>query len=62
MLEIYKNGQDLHRMTAAATAGVPYKEVTKDQRQAAKPVNFGLLYGQGIAAWHVTPKQHTALT
>ena len=47
MLEIYKNGQDLHRMTAAATAGVPYEEVTKDQRQAAKPVNFGLLYGQG---------------
>ena len=34
-------------MTAAATVRVPYEEVTKDQRQAAKPVNFGLLYGQG---------------
>ncbi len=34
-------------MTAATTAGVPSEEVTKDQRQAAKPVNFGLLYGQG---------------
>jgi DNA polymerase-1 len=47
MLEIYKRGQDLHKMTAATTADVPSEEVTKDQRQAAKPVNFGLLYGQG---------------
>ena len=47
MLQIYEKGQDLHKMTAAATAGVPAEKVTKDQRQAAKPVNFGLLYGQG---------------
>jgi len=47
MLEIYKGGQDLHKMTAAAMTGVSSEEVTKDQRQAAKPVNFGLLYGQG---------------
>lgn len=47
MLEIYKKGQDLHKMTAATTADVPSEEVTKDQRQAAKPINFGLLYGQG---------------
>ena len=47
MLQIYEKGQDLHKMTAAATAGVPAEKVTKDQRQAAKQVNFGLLYGQG---------------
>ena len=47
MLEAYANGEDLHRKTAAAIAGVPLKEVTPEQRQAAKAVNFGLLYGQG---------------
>lgn len=50
MLRIYDSGQDLHRMTAAAVAGIAPEQVTKEQRQAAKPVNFGLLYGQGYRA------------
>lgn len=49
MLEAYLNGKDLHKVTAASiTRGCP-DQVTKDQRQAAKAVNFGLLYGQGAA-------------
>jgi DNA polymerase-1 len=47
MLEAYLQGQDLHRKTAAEVTGVPYDEVTKEQRQAAKAINFGLLFGQG---------------
>jgi DNA polymerase I-like protein with 3'-5' exonuclease and polymerase domains len=47
MLEAYEKGEDLHRKTAAAVAGVTLGQVTKEQRQAAKAINFGLLYGQG---------------
>lgn len=47
MLAAYEQGEDLHRKTAAAVAGVPLAQVTKEQRQLAKAVNFGLLFGQG---------------
>ena len=47
MLNSYRQGIDLHRKTAAALAGVPLDAVTKAQRQLAKAVNFGLLFGQG---------------
>jgi len=49
MLDVYRQGGDLHRTTAAAIAGVSPNAVTSLQRQAAKPVNFGNLYGQGPA-------------
>ena len=47
MLEAYRNGEDLHRLTAALVTGTPLDEVTKAQRQAAKAVNFGLIYAMG---------------
>jgi DNA polymerase-1 len=34
-------------MTAASMYGVAKEEVTKDQRSAAKRINFGLMYGRG---------------
>jgi DNA polymerase-1 len=46
MLEAYARGDDLHRITAAAVAGVAPSEVTATQRQAAKAINFGNLYRQ----------------
>jgi DNA polymerase-1 len=45
MVEAYRQGRDLHAMTAAAVLGKPESEVTKADRQLAKAVNFGLLYG-----------------
>jgi DNA polymerase-1 len=45
MLAAYRDGQDLHALTARQVLGV--QEVTKDQRQLAKALNFGLLYGMG---------------
>lgn len=36
---------DAHRTTAALLAGVAEADVKKDQRQQAKPVNFGFIYG-----------------
>jgi DNA polymerase-1 len=49
MLQAYRDGVDLHRLTASITAGIPLADVTKDQRQAAKAINFGLIYGMGPA-------------
>ena len=46
MIEAYQRGEDLHRGTAAAVLGKPLEQVTKEDRQLAKAVNFGLLYGQ----------------
>ena len=37
---------DIHRATAAKVFHVELDEVTKDQRSAAKAVNFGIIYGQ----------------
>ena len=45
MLEAFRSGQDIHAATAAAVFDVPIDEVTKEQRNRAKGVNFGLIYG-----------------
>lgn len=47
MIDVFKNGEDIHRATAAVINGVPLEEVTKEMRSAAKAINFGVLYGQG---------------
>jgi DNA polymerase-1 len=46
MLDAFHNGVDVHRLTASLVIGTPIEQVTKEQRQLAKAVNFGLLYGQ----------------
>jgi DNA polymerase-1 len=46
MIEAFKSGQDIHKATAAKVFHVPLDEVTREQRSAAKAVNFGIIYGQ----------------
>lgn len=49
----FNSGIDIHTKTAAEAFGVPFDAVTKNQRRAAKVINFGILYGmsaQGLAA------------
>src|SRR5262249_28548000 len=46
MLNAYKEGADLHTQTASLILNKRVDEVCKDDRQLAKAVNFGLLYGQ----------------
>jgi len=48
LLRLYHEGADLHKVTASKVFGVPVEDVTKDQRQTAKVINFGALYGGGI--------------
>ena len=45
MIDTFNEGVDLHQETAALLYGVPIEDVTKDQRSAAKTINFGVLYG-----------------
>jgi DNA polymerase-1 len=45
MMETFRAGIDLHQKTAAELYGVPLEQVSKEQRYAAKTINFGVLYG-----------------
>lgn len=44
--EAFATGGDVHRRTAAEVFGVPEADVTSEQRDKAKAINFGLIYGQ----------------
>ena len=50
-LEIYKNNRDLHRLTASLVLNKPESEITKDERQQAKAINFGFAYGLGAQSF-----------
>ena len=45
LLTAFSEGKDIHRATAAEIFDVPLDQVEKEQRRAAKAVNFGLIYG-----------------
>ena len=54
MLEAFRRGDDLHKQTAAAVLGKKPSTITKEDRQTAKAVNFGLIFGQrakGLVAY-----------
>lgn len=53
LIEDFNNDVDIHTKTASEVYGIPFATVTKDQRRAAKVINFGVLYGMsphGLAA------------
>jgi len=41
------SGEDLHRVTASQMFGIALEQVSKDQRAAAKQLNYGIMYGLG---------------
>jgi DNA polymerase I len=43
--EAFERGEDIHSATAAEVLGRPQAELTKDERNIAKMVNFGIIYG-----------------
>ncbi len=45
LIDAFREGRDIHRATAAEVWGVPAEMVTAEQRNAAKAVNFGIVYG-----------------
>lgn len=46
-IEAFRSGADLHRVTAAQVFNVSSDQVTKEQRDFAKRLNFGVVYGIG---------------
>jgi DNA polymerase-1 len=45
LIEMFNRGADIHQTTAAQVYGRNIEDVTKQMRQAAKVINFGILYG-----------------
>ncbi len=45
LVETFERGEDVHTMTAAEVAGVEPAQVSREQRSAAKAINFGIIYG-----------------
>ncbi|GAB6065783.1 bifunctional 3'-5' exonuclease/DNA polymerase [Aquifex pyrophilus] len=54
MIRAFREGKDLHRYTASLVLGKREEEITKEERQLAKAINFGLIYGisaKGLAEY-----------
>lgn len=59
MVRSYRQGEDLHRLTAALIFNKPLAQVTDEERRLGKIVNFGLIYGMGVRRFQVTTaKKH----
>lgn len=47
LLEAYREGRDIHNLTAGQVFEVDPEEVSKEQRELGKTINYGVLYGMG---------------
>ena len=45
LIQAFLHKEDIHRRTAAEVLGIPFEDVTPEQRSHAKAVNFGIIYG-----------------
>jgi DNA polymerase I-like protein with 3'-5' exonuclease and polymerase domains len=52
--QMIHDGLDIHKGTASIIFGVPYQDVTEDQRTQAKTTNFALVYGLGNASFAIS--------
>ncbi|MCX6753158.1 MAG: DNA polymerase [Candidatus Nomurabacteria bacterium] len=50
MIEIFKEGKDIHSGVASFVFGVPIENVDREMRRKAKVINFGIIYGMGVSA------------
>jgi DNA polymerase I len=50
LIRAFAKKEDIHSTTAAQIYGVKVKEVTREQRNVGKTVNFATIYGQGATA------------
>ena len=50
LINAFRNTQDIHRQTAAEIFDKNPDLITKEERSAAKAINFGIVYGQGPMA------------
>lgn len=45
MIDAFVKGADIHAVTASKILGIPPENLTKEQRNSAKAINFGIVYG-----------------
>tara|TARA_B110000014_G_C20124568_1_gene597979 strand:- start:1273 stop:3984 length:2712 start_codon:yes stop_codon:yes gene_type:complete len=45
LINAFKNGEDIHSLTASEVFNVPIDKVSSEERRNAKAINFGLIYG-----------------
>lgn len=46
LIKAFKQGEDIHAYTASLVLGIPISQITKEMRNQAKAINFGIVYGQ----------------
>jgi len=54
LIDAFRNGEDIHTRTAAEVMGVPPMLVTREARNNAKAVNFGIVTASAASAWRPT--------
>lgn len=50
LIEIFREGKDVHAAVASRVFGVPEDAIDREMRRRAKVINFGILYGMGVNA------------
>ncbi len=48
LLKAFRENKDCHAFAASLIYGIPLEQVTKAQRQAAKTIQFGIIYGKTV--------------
>ena len=45
LIAAFNRGDDIHKLTASRVLGIPFDDVSLEERSRAKAVNFGVIYG-----------------
>jgi DNA polymerase-1 len=45
LTKAFREGRDIHQLTASEVFGIPHDEIDAEHRRRAKAVNFGIVYG-----------------
>jgi DNA polymerase-1 len=53
LINIFKNGEDVHTAVASEVFNVSKDKVDKEMRRKAKVINFGIMYGMGVSSLKV---------
>lgn len=54
LIQVFKDGGDVHAAVASRVFGVSESAVDREMRRRAKVINFGILYGMGVNALRAT--------